>query len=75
MPSNLGIPQSSERIREAERDDSLAESKSKPGLLHSFSEVLSLDSDITNGKDILRNKAFHGTGAVLDGERRTIGLV
>lgn len=53
----------------------LGESKSETGLLHGFSKVLALDGHVTDGEDVLRDKALHRPSTILDGELGAVRLV
>ena len=44
----------------------LAERECESWLLGSFSKILVLDDEITNGHNVLGDKAFHGSRAILD---------
>lgn len=57
------------------RTNVLAERECESWLLSSLSKILSLDGQVTNGHNVLRDKSFHGSRPILDLERCTVGLV
>lgn len=53
----------------------LCEEETKPWLFGSLCEVLSSDSQIPHGKEVVGDEAFYGPEAILDGERAAVDFV
>lgn len=59
----------------ASKKNALSESEGKPGFLRSLSKILLGDLEVTDGKQIIGDKAFHGAGAILNLKLGAILLV
>lgn len=75
MPSNLGEDRLIVHSFTRMMNYLLAEGKSETRLLDSFGEVLVINAQVTNGQGVLRDKAFHRTRAILNGEFGSVRLV